>query len=108
MGITIDESIDRFSQNAEYERTHGNLQGCLEFRQLTEWLKDYKRLKEQEPTVKAIPLKQLEEMYEKFQKKLWRESEDVRGDDMIEVGFAEESLQEFLIEFGCWDSEVSK
>jgi hypothetical protein len=48
--MTIDEAIERYTSNAEYERTHGNLQGCLEFRQLTEWLKDYKRLKEQEPT----------------------------------------------------------
>lgn len=46
----LDEVIERFSHNAEYERTHGNLQGCLEFRQLAEWLKDYKRLLEQEPS----------------------------------------------------------
>ena len=45
----IDEAIEMYTSNAEYERTHGNLQGCLEFRQLAEWLKDYKRLKEQEP-----------------------------------------------------------
>lgn len=42
--MTIDEAIKRFRNNAEYERTNGNLQGCLEFRQLAEWLKDYKRL----------------------------------------------------------------
>lgn len=47
--MTIEEAIERYTSNAEYERTHGNLQGCLEFRQLAEWLKDYKRLKEQEP-----------------------------------------------------------
>ncbi len=47
MGMPIDETIERFKSNAEYERTHGNLQGCLEFRQLAEWLEDYKRLKEQ-------------------------------------------------------------
>lgn len=52
--MTLDETIERFTSNAEYERTHGNLQGCLEFRQLVEWLKDYKRLKEQEP--KWIPV----------------------------------------------------
>lgn len=38
MGMKIDETIERFKHNAEYERTHGNLQGCLEFRQLAEWL----------------------------------------------------------------------
>lgn len=46
--MTLDEAIKRYTDNAEYERTHGNLQGCLEFRQLAEWLKDYKRLLEQE------------------------------------------------------------
>lgn len=44
----LDEAIERYTNNAEYERTHGSLQGCLEFRQLAEWLKDYKRLLEQE------------------------------------------------------------
>lgn len=43
----LDEAIERFSHNAEYERTHGNLQGCLEFRQLAEWLSELKKLKEQ-------------------------------------------------------------
>ena len=47
--MTLDEAIKRYTNNAEYERTHGSLQGCLEFRQLAEWLKDYKRLLEQEP-----------------------------------------------------------
>ena len=42
--MTLDEAIERYKNNAEYERTHGNLQGCLGFRQLVEWLKDYKRL----------------------------------------------------------------
>ena len=54
---------------------------------------------------KTVTTKQLEEMYEKYQKKLWREHEDVRGDIMIELGYAEEFLQELLMEFGCWDSE---
>ena len=42
--MTIDEAISRYESNAEYERTHESLQGCLEFRQLAAWLKDYKRL----------------------------------------------------------------
>ena len=54
---------------------------------------------------KTVTTKQLEEMYEKYQKKLWREHEDVRGDSMIELGYAEEFLQELLLEFGCWDGE---
>jgi len=48
--MNLDEAIDRYTNNAEYERTHGSLHGCLEFRQLAEWLKDYKRLLEQQPT----------------------------------------------------------
>ena len=47
--MTLDQAIDRYTNNAEYERIHGSLQGCLDFRQLAEWLKDYKRLLEQQP-----------------------------------------------------------
>ena len=47
--IDIDEAIRTYAHNAEYERMNGNLQGCLGFRLLTEWLKDYKRLLEHEP-----------------------------------------------------------
>ena len=42
--MTLDEQITIFEHNAEFERTHGSLQGCLDFRQLAEWLKDYQRL----------------------------------------------------------------
>ena len=38
--MTIDEAIKRYVDNAKYERTHGNLQGCLEFIQLAKWLKE--------------------------------------------------------------------
>lgn len=38
--MSIDEAIKRYVDNAEYERTHGNLQGCLEFKQLAKWLKE--------------------------------------------------------------------
>lgn len=55
---------------------------------------------------KTVTVKQLEEMYDKFQKKLWSVHEDVRGDDMIEVGYAEQFLQDLLGEFGCWDEEM--
>lgn len=47
--MNIKEAIERYTSNAEYERTHGNLQGCLEFKQLAEWLKELKQLREQEP-----------------------------------------------------------
>jgi hypothetical protein len=36
----LDATIERFARNAEYERTHGNLQGFLEFKQLANWLKE--------------------------------------------------------------------
>ncbi len=46
MGITIDEAITRYKNNAEYERTHGNLQGCLEFKQLVEWLEQLQKIEQ--------------------------------------------------------------
>ena len=42
--MTIEEAITRYENNAEYERTHDNLQGCLEFRQLVEWLRKYQMM----------------------------------------------------------------
>ena len=42
--MTLEEQIELFESNAEFERKDGDLQGCLNFRQLAEWLKDYKRL----------------------------------------------------------------
>lgn len=42
----LDEAIERFSHNAEYERTHGNLQGCLEFKQLAKWLEELRAYRE--------------------------------------------------------------
>ena len=44
--MILDEVIERYTSNAEYERTHGSLQGCLEFRQLAEWLKELKENKD--------------------------------------------------------------
>ena len=46
-GMTLEESIKTYTSNAEYERTHGNLQGCLDFRQLADRLKELKRLRKQ-------------------------------------------------------------
>lgn len=39
----LEEAIKRYTDNAEYERTHGNLQGCLDFKQLAEWLRELKK-----------------------------------------------------------------
>lgn len=41
--MTIDEAIKRFTDNAEHERTHDNLQGCLDFKQLAEWLRELQK-----------------------------------------------------------------
>lgn len=52
--MILDEAIKRYTDNAEYERTHGNLQGCLDFKQLAEWFKELKKLREQEPVLDKI------------------------------------------------------
>lgn len=46
MVTTLSEAIVRYNNNAEYERTHGSLQGCLEFRQLAEWLEQLQKIQE--------------------------------------------------------------
>jgi len=58
--MTIDEAIKRHVDNADYERAHGNLQGCLEFKQLAKWLKELKQLREQEHCEDAISRKAIE------------------------------------------------
>lgn len=44
--MTIDEQIKIFESNAEFERKYGDLQGCLNFRQLAKWLKELKAHRE--------------------------------------------------------------
>ena len=57
------------------------------------------------PTGKWISTKQLDEMYSSYEKSLWREHEDVRGDDMVEMGTALNLLSEELCLLGCWDDD---
>lgn len=52
--MTLEEAIKRYTSNAFYEKSDGNLQGYLEFNQLAEWLKDYKRLLEQKSILDKI------------------------------------------------------
>ena len=40
----LDEVIKRYTNNAEYVRQHGDLAGCMEFRELAEFLEDCKKL----------------------------------------------------------------
>ena len=54
--MTLEEGIKRYTDNAEYERTHGNLQGCLEFRQLAEWLKELKAYEEAREEIGCLPI----------------------------------------------------
>lgn len=51
----------------------------------------------------TITIKQLEEMFDKFREKLWLKHENVFGDEMIKIGYAQQFLQDFLMEFGCWE-----
>ena len=44
--MTIDEQIKILESNAEFERKDGDLQGCLNFRQLAEYLKELKQHRE--------------------------------------------------------------
>ena len=65
--LDIDEEIKKFESNAEFERTHENLRGCQEFRQLAGWLKELKAYKEQEPCEDAISREDVIKMIENAQ-----------------------------------------
>jgi hypothetical protein len=53
--MTIEEQITIFEHNAEHERKEGDLNNCLHFRQLAEWLKELKTHREAwEKCVKEI------------------------------------------------------
>lgn len=42
--MTLEEQIKIFEHNAEHERQEQDLQGCLNFRQLADWLKALKEI----------------------------------------------------------------
>lgn len=46
---------------------------------------------------------QLRKLYDEFDRKTWSESEDVRGDNMIEIGTARQILCDLLCELGVWN-----
>ena len=61
--MTLDEAIEMYTNNAEYERTHGNLQGCLDFKQLVEWLKELKAYRDN----RGISIEDFEEAMDALQ-----------------------------------------
>lgn len=54
---------------------------------------------------KNVTIKQVEDMYDSYEKSLWREREDIRGDDMVLLSDAISLLQEELSLLGCWDDD---
>ena len=79
--MSIEEAIERYESNAEYERTHGNLQGCLEFRQLIEWLRKYQQLRaDYENRLKDDMVAMLIELKNEFIDKSW--NIDMYDDDL--------------------------
>lgn len=52
---------------------------------------------------RIVTRQQLRDLYDKFDKKTWSESEDVRGDNMIEIGTARQILCDLFCELGVWD-----
>lgn len=49
-----------------------------------------------------INRRKLRYLYAEFDRRTWSESEDVRGNDMIEVGTARQILCDLLGELGAW------
>lgn len=85
--MMLNEAIKRYTSNAEYERTHGNLQGCLEFKQLAEWLEELKQLKEQEPCEDAISREEAIDY-------LWSAINDCQDGDSVDPCWIKELLEE--------------
>ena len=84
--MTLDEAIEMYTNNAEYERTHGSLQGCMDFRQLAEWLKELKQLREQ--TMNGIPLDKIRDKIMNLQTYKMFEGEDtvyVECEDVLQI-----------------------
>jgi len=57
--MTLDEAIEIYTSNAEYERTHGSLQGCMDFKQLAEWLQELKMYREMIPSASEVFLDEI-------------------------------------------------
>lgn len=104
--MTLDEAIKRYTNNAEYEHTHGNLQGCLDFGQLAEWLKELKQLKEQmsdsEKPNKWIPVSK--RLPEKDGEYLLFGKIDETEENYIFIGEYDSGCEDF----GIWEEQFDR
>ena len=80
--MTLDEAIEMHTNNAEYERTHGNLQGCRDFKQLAEWLRELKAYKGQQSCEDCISRQAAIEAINKYGS-VWMEYTEVMSTDEI-------------------------
>ena len=46
MGITIDEAIEKYKNQAEWEHSHDNMDYCEEYEQLAKWLEQLQKIKQ--------------------------------------------------------------
>lgn len=94
--MTLDEAIKRYTSNAFYEKTDGNLQECLELEQLVEWLKELKQLGEQ---TRWIPVS--ERLPEKYSYTLWCASSGYVRSDYFNGEFWEDA-KKYCYEVIAW------
>lgn len=100
--MTLDEAIERYTNNAEYERMVGNLQGCLDFRQLAEWLSELEQLRkriEWIPTSERLPNVSQEE------DEMLITLEDKDGERDVYKGFYEDGL--WWVQMYCGDHKIN-
>lgn len=94
--MTKKEAIERLKKQRDWAWEVDRLLDVEAFNIAIKTLDDFDTL---------IRIKELEEMYEMFKKKIWVRHEDVCGDEMIELNSAEEVLFNLLSELGCWNEE---
>lgn len=46
MGMTIDEVIKKYKNDAEWERIHNNTDYYVEYEQIAEWLEKYQKIEQ--------------------------------------------------------------
>ena len=63
-------------------------------------------IKEFTQTAESLTFEEIKEIKDEYSKKLWQNHETVLSDDMIEIGLAEELLNNLLLEHGVYDDEI--